>query len=523
MIKKLEIKVLPDKVDDEAFIKEQVYKHLKLKRNKELNIKIIRKSIDARKGRPKFVLRLLVGVDELAITEVEQLAIKFQSADPDKSVLIVGAGPAGYFAALECLEHGMKPIVLDRGKDVQARRRDLRAIQQLGEVHPHSNYCFGEGGAGTYSDGKLYTRAKKRGKIIKILKILVDHGADSSILIDAHPHIGSNKLPKIIAKIRETIIEKGGEVRFENHVTDLIIQNKQCKGVIINGSEELLGDRVVLATGHSARDIFRLLDEKGVYIEPKPFAIGVRIEHPQALIDEIQYKQVPREENLPASSYKLVTQVDKVGVFSFCMCPGGLIVPAATAPGELVVNGMSLSKRDSPFANSGIVTQLSTEELNSKGYKGTFSNVDFQSELEQKVFEYGDGSQKAPAQNLIDFVNGQDMIDVVDSSYIPGIYRAPLHELLPNFVYERLKEGLLAFSLKLKGYFTAEANVVALESRTSSPIRIPRDPKTCEHIAVRGLYPCGEGAGYAGGILSAAMDGQRVIKALKSTYFAADE
>ena len=247
MIKKLEIKVLPDKVDDEAFIKEQVYKHLKLKRNKELNIKIIRKSIDARKGRPKFVLRLLVGVDELAITEVEQLAIKFQSADPDKSVLIVGAGPAGYFAALECLEHGMKPIVLDRGKDVQARRRDLRAIQQLGEVHPHSNYCFGEGGAGTYSDGKLYTRAKKRGKIIKILKILVDHGADSSILIDAHPHIGSNKLPKIIAKIRETIIEKGGEVRFENHVTDLIIQNKQCKGVIINGSEELLGDRVVLA------------------------------------------------------------------------------------------------------------------------------------------------------------------------------------------------------------------------------------------------------------------------------------
>ncbi len=520
MIKELEIKVLPDKIDNEAFIKEQVYKHLKLKRNRELYIKVIRKSIDARKGRPKFVLRLLIGVDEQVLTEAEQLSVEYLKTDESNRVLIVGAGPAGYFAALECLEQGIKPIVLDRGKDVQARRRDLRAIQQFGEVNPHSNYCFGEGGAGTYSDGKLYTRAKKRGKIIKILKILVDHGADPSILVDAHPHIGSNKLPKIIAKIRETIIKNGGEVRFENHVTDLIIRDQHCKGVVVNEAEELLCDKVVLATGHSARDIFRLLDARKVHIEPKAFAIGIRIEHPQALIDEIQYKQSPREENLPASSYKLVTQVDKVGVFSFCMCPGGLIVPAATAPGELVVNGMSLSKRDSPFANSGIVTQLSTEELQQKGYEGTFGNVDFQSELEQHIFQHGDGSQKAPAQNLIDFVNGQDMIDVVDSSYIPGIYRAPLHELLPDFIYERLKQGLLAFSLKLNGYFTAEANVVALESRTSSPIRIPRDPATCEHISVKGLYPCGEGAGYAGGILSAAMDGQRVIKAMKSAYFA---
>jgi len=522
MIKELEIKVLPSRLEDRKYLTEQVYKHLKLKRSTKVNFKVIRKSIDARKGRPKFVLRLLVGLDEIPQTESDTLEIEFHKADASKSVIIVGAGPAGYFAALECLEHGIKPIVLDRGKDVQTRRRDLRAIQQFGRVDPHSNYCFGEGGAGTYSDGKLYTRSKKRGKIIKTLKILVDHGADSSILIDAHPHIGSNKLPKIIANIRQTIIANGGEVRFENFVTDLIVKDGQCQGVIVNDSEELLSDKVILATGHSARDIFKLLDKKQIAIEPKPYAIGLRIEHPQELIDEIQYKQTPREENLPASSYKLVSQIDKVGVFSFCMCPGGLIVPTATAPGEIVVNGMSLSKRDSPFANSGIVTQVSTEELRSKGYSGTFGNMNFQAKLEQKIFDFGDGSQKAPAQNLIDFVNGQDMIDVVPSSYIPGIYRAPLHELLPDFIYERLKQGLLAFSLKLKGYFTAEANLVALESRTSSPIRIPRDPLSCEHVSLKGLYPCGEGAGYAGGILSAAMDGQRVVKAIKSAYFASE-
>lgn len=523
MIKEIEIKVLPAKVEDKNYLMEQVYKHLKLKRTRKIDFKVIKKSIDARKGRPKYVLRLLVGIDEIPQSEADNLKINFQKADPAKTVLIVGAGPAGYFAALECLEHGIKPVVLDRGKDVRSRRRDLRDIQQFGKVNPHSNYCFGEGGAGTYSDGKLYTRSKKRGKIIKTLKILVDHGADPSILIDAHPHIGSNKLPKIIAQIRATIISKGGEIRFEHHVTDLIIENMQCKGVIVANSTELLADKVILATGHSARDVFRLLDKKKVRIEPKPYAIGLRIEHPQELIDEIQYKQVPREEHLPASSYKLVTQVGNIGVFSFCMCPGGLIVPAATAPGELVVNGMSLSKRDSPFANSGIVTQLSTEELVAKGYKGTFGNMDFQAELERKVFDFGDGSQKAPAQNLIDFVNGKDMIEVASSSYIPGIYRAPLHELLPEFIYERLKQGLQAFSLKLKGYFTAEANLVALESRTSSPIRIPRDPQSCEHTEVKGLFPCGEGAGYAGGILSAAMDGQRVVKAINSLYFRADE
>ncbi len=519
MIHEIEIKVLPSRLEDMVYIREQVYKSLKLKRDKKIDIKLIRQSIDARKGRPKYVLRLRVGVGEPAYIDADKLEIKYHKVSDSKQVIIVGAGPAGYFAALECLELGMKPIVLDRGKDVQARRRDLKAIQQDSIVNPESNYCFGEGGAGTYSDGKLYTRAKKRGKIIKSLKILVDHGASADILTDAHPHIGSNKLPKIIARMRQTILDHGGEVRFENKVTDLIINEGKCRGVVIGDSEELIADRVILATGHSARDIFKLLAEKKVRQEPKPFAIGLRIEHPQELIDEIQYDQLPREAGLPAASYKLVTQVEKVGVFSFCMCPGGLIVPAATAPGEIVVNGMSLSKRDSPFANSGIVTQISVEELQAKGYTGVFGNMDFQAEVERSVFDFGDGSQQAPAQNMIDFVSGQDMIEVNKSSYIPGVYRAPLHEILPSFVYERLKQGLTAFSLKMKGYFTNEANLVAVESRTSSTVKIPRDPKSCEHPEVTGLFPCGEGAGYAGGILSAAMDGQRVAQAIYSKYY----
>ena len=514
LMQEIEIKVLPERLHDKAYIMNQIYRTLKLKRDENLTYRIIKKSIDARKGRPKYLLRLKVGTFYELDKKAEPVYGPFINVSSKPEVIIVGAGPAGYFAALECLESGLKPIVLERGKDVRERRRDLRAIQQFGEVNPNSNYCFGEGGAGTYSDGKLYTRSKKRGKILKTLQILVDHGAPSDILIDAHPHIGSNKLPKIISKIRETIINHGGEVRFGNLVTELVIEHGQCKGVVIGDKEVLLARKVILATGHSSRMIFKMLARQKVRIEPKPFAIGVRIEHPQPLIDEIQYGQYPREENLPAASYKLVAQVDGCGVFSFCMCPGGLIVPSATAPGELVVNGMSLSKRDSPYANSGIVTAIETEEMSSRGYTGVFGNLEFQKQLEQKIFENGDGSQKAPAQNLIDFVNGQDMIDISDSSYIPGLYRAPLHEMLPDFIYNRLKEGLLAFSRKMDGYFTAEAHVVAVESRTSSPVRIPRDPGSLQHPEVIGLYPCGEGAGYAGGILSAAMDGQRIVKAI---------
>lgn len=516
MVRELEMRILPDKLHDENYIMSQIFHKLKPDKDEKLRYKIIRRSIDARKGRPKYLVRLIVGTESALEEYDERSAVVFSNVKASEKVIIVGAGPAGYFAALQCIEDGLCPVVLERGKDVRARRRDLKAIQQDGIVNPHSNYCFGEGGAGTYSDGKLYTRAKKRGKIMKTLQLLVDHGAQEDILIDAHPHLGSNKLPKIIANIRETIIKHGGEVRFDNLVTDLIIKKGQCLGVIVNENVEVMADHVILATGHSARSVFKLLDKKSIALEPKPFAIGLRIEHPQALIDEIQYRQQPREAGLPAASYKLVSQIKGQGVFSFCMCPGGLIVPSATAPGEIVVNGMSLSKRDSPYANSGIVTAIETEELTSKGYKGVFSNMNFQSEVEQKIFGYGDGSQKAPAQNLIDFVNGTDSYGLHKTSYIPGVYAAPLHSLLPDFVYTRLKEGLKSFSSKMKGYFSNEAQLVAVESRTSSPVRIPRDNVTLQHIEIKGLYPCGEGAGYAGGILSAAMDGQRVVKAISN-------
>ena len=497
-----------------AYLENLLRSKLKAKAGDTLRYKLIKRSIDARKGRPKYVLRYLTSLKHDPISDADRLRVTFQNVKSNKKVIIVGAGPAGYFAALECLELGLRPIILERGKDVRARRRDLKAIQQEGIVNPDSNYCFGEGGAGTYSDGKLYTRSKKRGRILKTLRLLVDHGAKEDILIDAHPHIGSNKLPRIIARIRETIEQQGGEVHFNTKVSDFLLNEQQCIGVVSSDGREWKSEAVILATGHSARDIFELLAKKGVTIEAKAFAVGVRVEHPQALIDEIQYKQSPREENLPASSYSLVTQVQDVGVFSFCMCPGGLIVPASTAPGEIVVNGMSLSRRDSAYANSGIVTSVSIEELEQEGYKDVFACLDFQRDLEQSLFEYGDGTQRAPAQNLVDFINGADMLELPDTSYIPGIYRAPLHTLLPPFIYARLKAGLVAFSRRMKGYFSDEAKVVAVESRTSSPIRIPRRKEDCQHTELKGLYPCGEGAGYAGGILSAAMDGQRVAKAV---------
>jgi len=513
MQKEVELRLTADKLNDDYFLEKKIRQILKINSDEQLYYKLLKKSLDARKGRPKFLLRFLTSTTTMPESPLEALNINYQSKH-SKSILIIGAGPAGYFAALQCIELGYQPIVVDRGKDVRERRKDLRAIQQLGEVNPNSNYCYGEGGAGTYSDGKLYTRAKKRGKIIKILKILLDHGAPAAIAYDAHPHIGSNKLPGIISNIRETILSNGGEVHFNSQVTDLIIKDKKCLGAIVNNDREYLADETILATGHSARDIYQLLDDRRVKLEAKPFALGVRIEHPQELIDEIQYKQNPREEGLPAASYALTAQVGSIGVFSFCMCPGGLIVPAATSPGEIVVNGMSLSKRNSPFANSGIVTALSNDELINQGFDGVFGNLNFQKSVEQSLFQQGDGSMKAPAQNLIDFVTGQDMIEVNSSSYIPGVYRAPLHALLPEFVYQRLKAGLAAFAHKMKGFYTNEANVIAVESRTSAPIKIPRENDSCEHPEIKSLYPCGEGAGFAGGILSAAMDGQRVVKAI---------
>ena len=501
----VDIRIYPTQLDDEDFIKGICARELDITTEDITQIKIVKKSIDSRGRRPKYVLRIQVGTIEKPIEEVTpQLTYELQTLT--HTVVIIGAGPAGYFAALRCIELGIKPIVYDRGKDVRERRRDLRAIQQFGTVNPDSNYCFGEGGAGTYSDGKLYTRANKRGNIAKILQILVDHGAMSDILVDAHPHIGSNKLPKIISAIRETIVRAGGQVHFNQRIEDFEIGKNGISACINQLGERIVADSYILATGHSARDIYELCERRGVRIEFKPYAVGVRIEHPQPLIDEIQYNQRRREDNLPAASYKLVCQVGGRGVFSFCMCPGGLIVPAATAPKELVVNGMSLSKRDSPFANSGTVVSLDENP-----YAGdVFGGMRYQRELEQKMFNYGDGSQKAPAQRLTDFAEGRVSTSLGDSSYIPGIYPAPMHELLPEWIYDHLSQAVRVFGKKMKGYYTSEAQVIGLESRTSAPIRIVRDVDQLNSPTMPNLFPCGEGAGFAGGILSAALDGQRV-------------
>ncbi len=513
MIKEVEIKIQPRAINDLEVIKREALKKAKLKSSANTEIVVRRRSIDARGSQPVFRLRVVIYVNEKPEAEpaiLEQL----QNVDDAPRVIIVGAGPAGYFAALELIELGLKPIIFDRGKDVRARRRDLRAIQQFGEVNPHSNYCFGEGGAGTYSDGKLYTRSHKRGSIAKALKLFVEHGAVSDIMVDAHPHIGSNKLPKIVANIRETILKYGGEIHFNSHVTDFIYEDKILKGVIVNDKEEHLGEATILATGHSARDIYYLLFNKKIRIENKPFALGVRVEHSQSLIDKIQYRQEKREENLPASSYKLVCQIEKRGVFSFCMCPGGLVVPAATAPGEIVVNGMSMSRRDSPFANSGTVVAVEEEDLLPFAQHGVFAGLEFQKSVEQTMWAFGDGSQKAPSARMTDFVNNKISKDLPSTSYIPGLVSAPVHELLPKGISQRLQLGMKEFGRKMKGYFSAETNVIGTESRTSSPIRIPRNPATLMHEDAEGLFPCGEGAGFAGGIISAAMDGQNVAKAV---------
>ncbi len=477
------------------------------------NERLIKRSIDARRrGNIRVLLTLESGVDS---GEVVDSGFMARDVSDCPSAVIVGSGPAGLFAALALIEKGIKPIILERGKNVRERKKDVASINRGGEVDPDSNYCFGEGGAGTYSDGKLYTRSKKRGDNSRILNILHSHGADASVLWEAHPHIGTDKLPNVIEAIRQTIEKCGAEVRFGSRVTELLIKNKKVVGVKLLNDESIESRAVIIATGHSARDFYEMLHQKEVELEAKNFAVGVRVEHHQELIDKIQYK-AERGDFLPPAAYSLVTQAKGRGVYSFCMCPGGFIVPAATATGECVVNGMSPSGRNNRFANSGIVTEVRSEDLEDyKKHFGVLAGLQFQAQLESMAHtQAGRNGNQAPAQRLYDFVNGKHSNSLLETSYHPGIEASDLHHWLPRFVGDSLREGFRAFNNKMQGFLTNEAQVIGVESRTSSPVRVPRDPQTMMHTVIEGLFPAGEGAGYAGGILSSAIDGMLAAEKL---------
>lgn len=522
MQKVISLKLLPAEAASETSVKKYIASTEGVKASAVTGYNILKRSIDARGKQAWINLSVQAFINE-PYHDRERMQFDFKDVShAANSALIVGAGPAGLFAALQLILLGIKPIILERGKDVRARRRDLAALNKEGEVNPESNYCFGEGGAGTYSDGKLYTRSSKRGDIARILNLFVHFGAEEKILYEAHPHIGTNKLPQIITAMRETIIGYGGVFLFEKKVTGLIIDNNEAKGVLTSDGTAFRANAVVLATGHSARDIFEMLHHHKILIESKPFALGVRVEHPQLLIDQVQYHTTQKDELLPPASYSLVQQVEGQGVFSFCMCPGGIIAPAATSPGELVVNGWSPSKRNNPYANSGIVvtiTQKDALEFLKKEKLPADANdplllMKFQQRVEQKAFIAGGGKFVAPAQRMVDFSAQKLSASLPDCSYLPGLQSAPLQQVLPHFVHASLQQAFREFGKKMRGYFTNDAVVVATESRTSSPVRIPRDPDTLQHPHIKNLFPCAEGAGYAGGIVSAAMDGERVAKVI---------
>ena len=514
MIKDIQLRLtLQEEKEADEFLLKKAVESLDIPERDITGIKVLRKSIDARKARIMVNYKISVFIKE-ALPEHSDYKFDYKDVSQAKPVHIIGFGPAGMYAALRCIELGFKPVVLERGKNAQDRRRDLKAINQDHHVDEDSNYCFGEGGAGTYSDGKLYTRSLKRGDVRRIFENLVYHGATDQILVDAHPHIGTNKLPKVVTNIRETILKYGGEIHFETRVTDFDIKDNQIQALHLKNGDEIPVQKVILATGHSARDIYYLLNDKNIALQSKSFAMGVRIEHPQHIIDSIQYHcKGERNELLPAASYSLVQQVNERGVYSFCMCPGGFIVPAATANGEVVVNGMSPSKRNNEFANSGIVVEINAEKDLYKYEKfGVLKGLEYQKDLERLAFTAGGRTQAAPAQRLVDFVDGKISEDLNSTSYQPGLNSAPLHSLLPKLIGGRLRKAFPAFGEKMRGYYTNEANVIGVESRTSSPVNIPRK-ETLEHPEILNLFPCGEGGGYAGGIVSAAMDGERCAEA----------
>ncbi|MEO6612252.1 MAG: FAD-dependent protein [Chitinophagaceae bacterium] len=518
MQKIISLKLLPAEAGDPTLVQQYIAQAAGVKISSVSGFIPLKQSIDARGKQPWISLSLKAYINE-PFEPRERMSFEFRDVShASRKVLIIGAGPAGLFAALRLIEKGIRPILLERGKDVRARRRDLAELNKEGKVNPESNYCFGEGGAGTYSDGKLYTRSSKRGDISRILNLFAHFGAEEQILYEAHPHIGTNKLPQIITAMRKTISDCGGQFLFEKKVVDLILHAEQVKGVSTADGDFFEGDAVILATGHSARDIFELLHHKKILVESKAFALGVRVEHPQSLIDQVQYHlpRIPgksanqRPSELPPASYSWVQQVEGKGVFSFCMCPGGIIAPAATSPGELVVNGWSPSKRNNPYANSGIVVSVEEKDLLVFKKHGPLAGMFFQRSIENKAFEAGGGKFVAPAQRLVDFAENKLSPSLPGCSYLPGLHSSPLKEVLPAFIHRSLQEAFKEYGKKMKGYYTNEAVVVATESRTSSPVRIPRDPVTLQHPQIKNLYPCGEGAGYAGGIVSAAMDGERV-------------
>lgn len=520
MIKELQLRVTPNIAYNEIETKIYISTIEDLDVNRIKCVKIVKRSIDARQRKVMVNLKVRVYVDEMpAKDDILGIRIDYKKVSGDKVAIVVGAGPGGLFAALRLIELGVKPVVIERGKNVVDRAADLARISREGVVDPNSNYCFGEGGAGAYSDGKLYTRSKKRGNVDRILSIFHQHGASEDILVDAHPHIGTDKLPKVIENMRRTIIECGGEVHFSTLVERLLIENSEVVGVECSDGMTCRG-AVILATGHSARDVYEMLKRENVKIEAKGIAVGVRLEHPQQLIDKIQYHSPNgRGKYLPAAEYSFVTQVDGRGVYSFCMCPGGFIVPAASAPGQLVVNGMSPSNRGTQWSNSGMVVEIHPEDFPEYAKYEELALMHFQEDLEKKCFEAAHCSQKAGAQRMRDFVDGKPSDSLPKSSYAPGIQPSRLDIWLPKFISRRLREGFKKFGKMSNGFLTNDAIVIGVETRTSSPVRIPRDREQMCHIEIAGLYPCGEGAGFAGGIVSAAIDGEKCAEALTAKYF----